>query len=281
MAPKASLSLPTTAALPHSHRLSPSNPHVYKTLSRLSRASLISIALEWLEDSNIAYCRPYLLEDEAEDDEEEGDAPYLAAQSVEELQELYEELQPQKGNKREIIDRIVEGDWRRGLSLYQLAVAETKHLLDHPTSQRWHALRLMRLGDRDGTQNGEQDEEERLPRLRPQTFLKDLQHEIGAINRAHYHFTRIEELSMALLRIQLLDMPYNNQRALHELSSQRSAAFETARSLYIAFPDASPFIFVSFAAPQTQERGTEARSVQSWVIDVGDILRPLHSTCGD
>lgn len=281
MAPRARPSLPTTAALPHSHRLSPSNPHVYKTLSRLSRGSLISLALEWLEESNLAYCRPYLPEDEAKDDEEEDDAPYLAAQSVEELRELYEELQAQKGNKREIVDRIVEGDWRRGLSLYQLAMAETRHLLDHPTSQRWHALRLMRLSDRDGDRDGEPHEEERLPRFRPQTFLQELQHEIGAITRAHYYFTRIDELSIAILRIQLFDTPYNSQGALHEMSSQKQARFETTRSLYIGFPDAAPFVYVSFAVPQTQQPGSEARSVQSWVIDVGDILCPLHSTCGD
>lgn len=193
---------------------------------------------------------------------------------MEDLQELYQELQTQKGNKRELIDRILEGDWRHGLSLYQLAMVETRYMLDHPTSLRWQALRLTKQSDHVNQRNN-RDKDERLPHFQSQTFLQSLQREIGPIIKAHYYFSRGGGLPMTLLRVQMLDMPYNTQRALQDITSRQavSAPLETAKSLFIGFPDAAPFIYASMAAPPTRQRGAEARSLQSIVIDVRLIPR--------
>lgn len=272
MAPRARLSLPTNAALSHSHRLSPSNTDVTKALSRLSRSTLISLVLEWLSDSDLQHCLPYTLAEESEDDTGEEDAPYLAAQSVEELREIYEELQGRRGSKREIVDRIVEGDWRRGISLYQMAMAETRYIMEHQASQKWHALRLSKVRDEGIQDSTQKDEEEELPRFRQQTFLQNLQREIGPFAKAHYYFTRKEELRISLLRIQLYDIPYNTPRALQNIVLTKRGPSEGAKTLYFVFPDATAYVYVSLPSSAGMQPGAEGRSLQRIVIDVRNLL---------
>ncbi|KAF2101108.1 CHL4-domain-containing protein [Rhizodiscina lignyota] len=266
MAPRARLSVPTNAALSHSHRLSPSNRDVYKALSRLSRPSLLSLALEWLSDSNLQHCLPYTLADEDQDDADDEDAPYSAAQSIEELTEIYEELRGRKDSKREIIDRIMEGDWRRGISLYQLAMAETRYVMEHQSSQKWHALRLTSIRDDDSGHDTEKREEEELPRFRQQTFLQNLQREIGPFAKAHHYFMRDEELRISLLRVQLYDLPYNSSQALQDVALAKRGPSEGAKSVYAVFPDATAYVYVSLGSSSNQP-GTDGKSLQRIVID--------------
>ena len=271
MAPRTHLSVPTSAALPHTHRLSPSNPGVYKALSRLSRSELLLLALQWLQPANIHYCAPYLLADETEDDAGDEEAPYEPAQSVEELREIYEELQGRKGSKRETIDRIMEGDWRRGISLYQLAMAETRYVMDHQASQKWHALRLTQIRDEDSPEGILKHDDERLPQFRQHTFVQNLQREIGPFVKAHYYTTRDEKLRIILLRIHLFDMPYNTSRALRDVSATKRPSLEMAKSVYVVFPDATAFVYMFLPASNGQP-GTEGKSLQRIVIDVRPAL---------
>ena len=125
----ARISVPTTARLPSSLRVDPSNPAATKILSRLSRSSLLTVALEWLDDSNLPLARPYLrevAEDDEDDDDDDDDTDdfYPPARSPQALRDLYISLQARKGSKREVLDRITDGDWRHGLTLYQLAMAD-------------------------------------------------------------------------------------------------------------------------------------------------------------
>lgn len=110
--------VPTTAALAHGERLPPTSAAVVKTLSKLSRQALLSVVLEWLNEDNQPLCAPFLIhrrEDEEDDedaDEEEDNGLYPAARSLDELRETYEELQHvRKGSRKDVVDRIVEGDW--------------------------------------------------------------------------------------------------------------------------------------------------------------------------
>lgn len=235
------LSVPTSSALPSSQRLPSNSPSVFKILNRLSRASLLSLVLDWLDDRNQSLSSPYLLEDEEGDN---GSDYYSPAQSLEELREYYTELQSQKGAKRDVVDRILEGDWRHGVSLYQLATADSQYLYDHPTSQRWTALKVVTLQNESAasppTPNATPTT---IPRFHPPTFLTNLQAEIPPDIKAHYNMDRPSHLPLMLLRIYILTSPYNTSAALSQPSKESEA-----RTIYVAFPDASPHIFVSLQA---------------------------------
>ena len=241
MAPKrAPLAVPTSFPLRDALRIPSASPSLLKCLLRLSRASLLTLVLEWLEESNLRSCKPYLQyisDDENEEEEEEG--PYPPAQSVEELRELYEELLDRKGGKREIIDRILEGDWRHGLSLRQLAMLDMRWLNDdnHPTTLRWTALSLTCT-----TPSKRGEELPQLPRISPTTMLLNLQREIGGLMKAHYHIHRFKDMPLTLLRIAVADTPYNTSSQhtlIHAMQMQ---------PLFVAFPDNAPYIYISAPA---------------------------------
>ncbi|KAK4248606.1 centromere protein Chl4/mis15/CENP-N [Corynascus novoguineensis] len=249
----ARISVPTTARLPSSLRVDPTNPAATKILSRLSRSSLISVALDWLDEINLPQASPYLRQDEDEDeDEDEVDDFYPPARSLEELRDIYTSLQARKGSKREVLERITEGDWRHGLTLYQLAMADLQYLYDHPTSQKWSAYRIMPLKpprDPDGEEPPEIDRQSlTIPRFHPSTFLKTLQSQVLPDVKAHYNFDAHKSLPLLILRIFILDSPYNTNHAMQQ-STTSTTAFDSSRTVYIAFPDASPHVFIS--KPQT------------------------------
>ncbi|KAK3944519.1 centromere protein Chl4/mis15/CENP-N [Diplogelasinospora grovesii] len=254
------ISTPTTARLPSSLLLDPSTtPAVSKTLSRLSRASLLSLALDWLSPNNLSLCTPYLHDperEEEEDGEDEDDDFYPPAHSIADLQDLYSDLQTTKGSKREVLDRIVEGDWRHGVSLYQLAMADLQYLYDHPTSQKWSAYRILPLKPSQTTGSDEQEVEGEVdreslivPRFHPSTFLRNLQRQVLPDVKAHYNFDRHKTLPLLILRIFILDSPYNTNLSLSSGDSVGVAGGGGGGGggsvVYIAFPDASPYIYLS------------------------------------
>ncbi|TVY48305.1 Inner kinetochore subunit [Lachnellula occidentalis] len=230
------LSVPTTSALPSSELIPSSHPAVVKTLSRLSRPSLLSLALDWLDERNQDNTAPYLAE-EGNQDEDEQDL-YPPASSLAELREIYTDLQAQKGSKRDVLDRIIEGDWRDGITLYQLAMADMQYLYDHPSSQKWTALKVVRLAS-----GGEQATTSKsIPRFHPATFLRNLQKEILPDVKAHYNLDRHPTLPLLLLRIFIVESPYNTSLAL---SSKQATTFDASKTFYVAFPDDSPYVYVS------------------------------------
>lgn len=256
------LSVPTTARLPSTLRVDPTNPAATKILSRLSRSSLISIALDWLDENNLPLALPYLRENRGEyeddDDEDEDDDTgdfHPPARSPEALRELYASLQARKGSKREVLDRITEGDWRHGLTLYQLAMADLQYLYDHPTSQKWSAYRIAPLKpprDPDGEEPPEVDDKSlTIPRFHPSTFLRAFQSQVLPDVKAHYNFDTHKTLPLLILRIFILDSPYNTEHALKVSTTTttktktKTTTFDASRTVYIAFPDASPHLFLS------------------------------------
>jgi len=270
----ARISIPTTGRLPSALRVDPSNPAVSKILNRLSRTSLLSIALDWLDENNQSLAAPYLRPAEADNDSEDDDDFNPPARSLPALQELYADLQVRKGSKREVIDRITEGDWRRGLSLYQLAMADLQYLYDHPLSQRWTAYRIVPLKphnpDADADDNMPSVEDKQslvIPRFHPSTFLNALQAQVPPDVKAHYNFDRHRTLPLLLLRIFILDSPYNTPLGLR---SSSTTTFDTSRTVYIAFPDASPHVFIS--KPQSLSTtagatGGESKSLRTLIVE--------------
>lgn len=268
----APISIPTTSRLPSSLRLDVASPIVQKTLNRLSRSSLLSISLDWLDESNQSLSAPYLLREGEDEDDDDQDDFHPPAQSLAELRELYADMQTRKGSKREVVDRILEGDWRRGLSLYQLAMADFQYLYDHPTSQKWSAYRIVPLrtpsGDADAEEALKVDKESLVvPRFHPSSFLQNLQAQVLPDVKAHYNFERFKDLPVLLLRIFILDSPYNtNLAATASGGDNLSASSEASRSVYVAFPDASPHVFISKSQTVGPVTAGESRSLRTLII---------------
>jgi len=263
------ITVPTTSALPPSQQVPSTSPAVFRILNKLSRSSLISLVLDWLDDRNQILSAPYLVD---ERDDEDAQDLYPAAHSLEELREYYNDLQSRKGGKRDVVDRIIEGDWRDGLSLYQLAMADMQYLYDHPTSQKWTALKVVQLKNgEDGHEESEKGTEmPSLPRFHPPTFLQNLQREVLPDVKAHYNLDRPKSLPMLLLRIYILDSPYNTSLAL---SSSNMSSIDSSKTIYIAFPDASPHVFVSLTTstpsltPSNINTASDTRSLRKLLLD--------------
>lgn len=267
MAPHATTAGPDYKNIPHSHRLPVTHREVVRTLNKLSRPSLISLAQQWLSKKNRDFCRPFLLGDKDPnreddlDDEEQGE--YDAAQSFEELQETYKELAARKGGKKEVLDRILEGDWRTGISMYQLATAEIQHLLDHPTALRWTAKRLARIPN---TKSAVQDMEvtndsEHLPRFQAQTFMMNLAKELTPLMKAHYLITRIKTIPITILRVYIHDSPYSTEASL----AADTNSTDGAKAVFFIWPNGSPFVYSSLATHLGQVVGDDGRHLRNIV----------------
>ncbi|KAL1612268.1 chromosome loss-related protein [Paraconiothyrium brasiliense] len=244
MAPKTNTTVPDYKNVPHSHRLPTTHREVQRTFSKLSRQSLVSLAHQWLAKKNRDFCRPYLLADRdaAEDDEDEQ---YTPAQSYEELQEIYKELAARKGGKREIQDRILDGDWRTGVSMYQLATAEIQYLLDHPNSLRWTAKRLARIPNAKSVSLDMEvtNDSEHLPRFQAQTFMANLARELTPLMKAHYLLIKIKTMPMTILRVYIHDSPYSTEASL----AVDNGNADSARAVFFIWPNGSPFVYSSIA----------------------------------
>ncbi|CAG8015950.1 unnamed protein product [Penicillium salamii] len=254
---------PTTASLPNNFRIPSSTPSLTKTLSKLSRQALLDLAFFWLDDRNITSFPPYLQQDDSEGRDDDETLPYPAAEKIEEVRQAYEDLQDRKGGKREVLERILEGDWRNGITLRQLAMADLRYMDDHPASLRWTALELSRIGK----QPQSPDWSGSVPRMQAATFVQALQHEISPLVKAHYHLARSATLPLTFLRIFVVDSPY-------QLPAQPAEVFaDSSRVIYVAFPDSCPFIYTSITAsasktaPSISSVATDTRTLQRLVRD--------------
>lgn len=250
MATRRRIAVPTVRPLPDNLRLSSTSPNVVKTLSKLSRPSLLSLAASWCAHDS---CAPFIL---AADEDDPSDAAYDAATSLAQVEGLYsEELPARKGTKREIVDRILAGDWRHGISLYQLAMAETRYILEQPSSSRWTAFKLQRHDEAPETN---------LPRFHPQTFLRNLQQEIAPLAKAHYTLSTPSSFPGTVLRIYLHDTPYNTQSALRASAKH---AGSVNKSIFVLFPTGTPYIYVSLSSGGANVIDADSKSIQKFVVE--------------
>ncbi|KAM3439479.1 hypothetical protein NHJ13734_003711 [Beauveria thailandica] len=264
------LSIPTTARLPSSLRVDPSNLVVIKSLNRLSRESLIALALDWLDEGTIANAVPYL-DRRGPDQEPDSDDLYPPCRAVAELQQLYADMQEQRGSKRDVVSRILEGDWRHGLTLYQLAMVDFAYLDEHPASQKWTAYKILPLThpthDADEETLTVDEASLQIPRFHPSTFLQNLQDQVLPDVKAHYHFYRPSDYPVLLLRVFAIDSPYNSQLALSAGSGNGAATnYTSSRTVYLAFPDGSPNLYISKSQSAGASAHGESRSLQSLIV---------------
>lgn len=268
------LSIATKSRLPSSLRVESSNTAVIKTISRLSREALILLALDWLDGQSLAYTAPYLSPPRADDDDTPDDSAdlYPPCKSVEELHDLYSDLQQQKGSKRDVVSRILEGDWRHGLTLYQLAMIDFAYLDEHPTSQKWTAYKIQPLHL---PTKGADDEvlkvDEKslnLPRFHPSTFLQSLQEQVLPDIKAHYHFSRPKKFPLLLLRIFVIESPYNTDLALSgPTGNGNTTNFSSSRTIYLAFPDGSPALYITRAQATGPISHGESKSLHGLIAN--------------
>lgn len=253
--------VPDYKNIPHSHRLPVRHREVQRTFTKLSRQSLVSLAQQWLSKKNRDFCKPYLLGDANDADEEEE--LYEPAQSYEELQEIYRELATRKGGRREVLDRILEGDWRTGISMYQLATAEIQYLLDHPSALRWTAKRLTKIPNARSpvTDMEVTNDSDHLPRFQAQTFMSNLAKELTPLIKAHYLITRIKTSPMTILRVYIHDSPYSTEGSLAVDSNNA----DSAKAVFFVWPNGSPFVYSSLATLTGQVVGDDGRHLRDIV----------------
>ncbi|OJD18393.1 hypothetical protein AJ78_01573 [Emergomyces pasteurianus Ep9510] len=243
MARHVAVRAPTAASLPDSLRIPSTTFSLIKAFGKLSRSSLLDLVFQWLDDKNFKSFPPYLgLHSVANfvEDEEDLNA-YPPASSVEELRGIYEDLRNRKGGKREVIDRILEGDWRHGISLRQLAMVDMRYIEDHPVGLRWTALQLapLKANSSPSQSGGGNTSTTALPRFHASTFLRSIQREISPLVKAHYHICRSKTLPMTFVRIFVVDSPYQQPRQSPYIYTDAS------RVIYLAFPDSTPYIYSS------------------------------------
>jgi central kinetochore subunit Mis15/CHL4 len=235
----------SSASLPDDFRILSTTPTLIKSLSKLSRTSLVDLVFQWLDDKNLQTCRPYLASALGSDTDRPvyGDSdtnPYLAENSVEDLRRVYQDFRDRKGGKREVIDRILEGDWRHGISLRQLAMLQFKYIQDNPVGYRWTALRLVPITD--SNHDNDHNDETSIPRFAAGTFVRRIQREISSLVKAHYHIHRSQTLPLTFVRILILDSPYQYPRQLSQVYT------DSSRIICLAFPDSTPYVYSSLLA---------------------------------
>ncbi|OQE27916.1 hypothetical protein PENFLA_c005G09592 [Penicillium flavigenum] len=260
---------PTTASLPNNLRIPSSTPSLTKSLGKLSRQALLDLAFTWLDDRNVASFPPYLQTNDDTPDDDDA-LPYPAGKTTEEVRQVYEDLQDRKGAKREVIERILEGDWRHGITLRQLAMADLRYMDDHPASLRWTALELSRIDTKRKNSKGlpPPDWSGSVPRMQAATFVQSLQREISPLVKAHYHLAHSATLPLTFLRIFVVDSPYQSPRQAAEIFT------DSSRVIYVAFPDSCPYVYTSIAAstgsksaPSASSVATDTRTLQRLVRD--------------
>lgn len=242
-------------------------PTLAKSLNRLSRQAIIDLALEWLQQSRSS--APYLSSNRTLCETEEEDYLHTPAESIGALRSLYQELQ-NDGNltKREVIDRIVDGDWRRGLSLHQLAMVDFAYVEQNDTALKWSALRLVPLEYEDqklseGSESRPPRKKRKLlapeaqptyPQVPAQTFLSALKEEVSCLVKAHYHLHRIPApYNLTILRIYISpDAAFAPSRS--KIPRRIRHATDAGRVLYVALPDSCPYVYISISGSSSSSR---------------------------
>lgn len=231
-----------------------------KSLNRLSRDSLIDLVRLWLHDRQ---CLPYLVGNRNLFEADDEDYLHTPAEDIEDLCGIYRNLKEDvKGcSKKDIIDRIIDGDWRRGLSLYQHAMIDMAYLEQNDTALRWSALQLVPLEPegakltypkqpQDRRKRRKLDELEsspKYPQVSAPSFLAALKTEISPLVKAHYHLHRLPAPhNLSVIRLYITSMS-TFQPSRTQVPRRAKHATDAGRVMYIALPDSCPYIYISLS----------------------------------
>ncbi|KAH8428825.1 CENP-N/CHL4 family protein [Aspergillus melleus] len=266
MARPKSIRAPTTSSLPSDLRIPSATPSLVKSFGKLTRQALLDLVFYWLDDRNVQSFPPFLEKDDVNNGDEDELSPYPVERTIDDVRNAYQDLQVRRGGKREVIDRILEGDWRHGISLRQLAMIDLRYMDDHPSSLRWSALELYRIGaDCNHSSDPSAEMTACIPRIHTSTFLSSLQQQISPLVKAHYHLARSNVLPLTFLRIFVTNSPYKHPRQAPEMLT------DSSRVIYVAFPDSCPFIYTSIASSPSSK--TSASSTGAIAADPRTLQR--------
>ncbi|KIW22412.1 uncharacterized protein PV07_12299 [Cladophialophora immunda] len=244
-------------------------PILARSLNRLSKETILELALTWLEENRTS--TPYLQSNRTGFEADEEDYLHTPAESIHELRKLYDGLRKDvaKAAKRDIIDRIVDGDWRRGLSLHQHAMIDFAALEQNDTALRWSALRLVPLevegqkGVDDGDSHhpkkrrklNHREPEAPYPQVAPEAFLSALKAEVSPLVKAHYHLHRMPPpYQLTILRLYITpNSAFAPKRS--KIPARAKHATDAGRIMYIALPDSCPYIYISISGSSSSSSG--------------------------
>lgn len=243
-----------------------------RSLNRLSRESILDLVRLWLHD---AHCSPYLVQNRNFLEADEEDYLHAPAENVEALRAIYKTLKKNtdSSTKKDIIDRIVDGDWRRGLSLHQHAMIDMAYLEQADTALRWSALRLVPLEPEESKVEEPKELQDRrkrrklndldpaskYPQVSVPAFLAALKAEISPLVKAHYHLHRLPApYNMSVIRLYISSLSTFRPCRSH-IPRRAKHATDTARVMYIALPESCPYIYVSLSG----STGTNSRTKTS------------------
>ncbi|KAF2269235.1 CHL4-domain-containing protein [Lojkania enalia] len=263
--PPPKVTAPDYKNIPHAHRIPSSHREVQRVFSGLSRQSLLNLVQFWLHKTRRAFCRPYLSGDKSDADGDNG--AYVPAHSCEEVLEFYAERNKSgHGSKRELLHRILEGDWRHGITMFQLATAEIEYFLLHPHTLQWTAMRLTKTPrDRANFQDMEfTDESQHLPQFHAPTFLANLAKEITPIVKAHYLLLRPKSYPMTILRVYIHDSPYSNEASL---APKKKSSDNATKALFLIWPDGTDFVYPSLLTSLGRHADEGSRKLKEMVIE--------------
>ncbi|KIX05288.1 uncharacterized protein Z518_06160 [Rhinocladiella mackenziei CBS 650.93] len=236
-------------------------PVLVKSLNRLSREAVIDLALKWLQPNRTS--TPYLLSNRRLFEADEEDYLHTPAKSIEALRTIYHQLKEESTHisKRDVIDRIVDGDWRRGLSLQQHAMTDFAYLEQNDTALRWSALRLVPLEAEEQKLPGDDESQPptkrrklsnhennlKYPQVSAQAFVSALKEEISPLVKADYHLHRMPP-PYKLDIIRLYITPHAAFGPTRSTIPRRAKyATDAGRVMYIALPDSCPNVYISLS----------------------------------
>ncbi|KAG9770223.1 hypothetical protein KCU88_g6668, partial [Aureobasidium melanogenum] len=234
-----------------------------KSLGRLSREAIIDLVLSWLKEPGSS--TPYLLNNRKLFEADEEDYLHTPAETIKELEKLYRQFLTDKSNykKQDIIDRIVDGDWRRGLSLHQHASIDFAHLEQNDNALRWTALKLVPLTKLQDESHEEEHTyssrkrrklnhdccDTKYPQISPRTFVSSLRAEISPLVKAHFHIHRMPALyGLTIIRLYITPDAAFRPRS-SKIPRRVKHATDAGRVMYIALPDSCPFVPVGVQLP--------------------------------
>lgn len=234
---------------------------IAKSLTRLSREKLIDLCISWSKSSN---CDPYLTSNRNFVESEEEDYLHESAHTRNELNNVYSAFKSDGDDlhslsKRDIIDRIVDGDWRRGLSYQQLASIDFACLEENDTSLRWTALKLSPMTESNESykaDNGRPAKRRKIeysqstralpayPDTTPAIFVQNLKKHISPLVKAHYQIHRLQALKLSIVRLYITPNTPFAPLSMN-VPRQGKSATDSARTIFIALPDSCPHVYVS------------------------------------
>ncbi|CCX06806.1 centromere protein Chl4/mis15/CENP-N [Pyronema domesticum] len=212
--------IPNNGALPHS-TLIPHTRETKRLLTRLSKPALITIATRWLNPVSTRYYGANL--SPPEDEDPNSDDEYTAETSIAAYEVLSNNLTIRA---KDVAERMLEREWRDGLTLLGVAELEWQYLIDTPTSTKWQAFLLSPLSVTTSAR----------PRFYAPSFLSSLQVALKPLLTAHFFAAPHPSLPLTMIRI-----------SLHSPSSAPSYPVKT-HIFWLSFPSSGDHVFSNLSA---------------------------------